>query len=220
MNLVQSSGALASTVPPDATANDTGNTATQPAPGLPRPSDGSTPASGTDPATAAPTAPVNATSGCGSSSETGQFYQSISSGGKNRQYYVSIPAGYNPNVAAALYVGVHGRDYDGIRMRDYLSLERHAQANENFIYPDGLRRDWGGSSAIGWQNGPMGSIYGGMEDLAFFDDMLAKVRSDYCVDSNRIFVTGQSWGGDFSLVLACYRGNTFRASVGVAANDP
>ncbi len=140
-----------------------------------------------------------------------------------RRFYVSVPSNYDPTRRYPLVVGLHGRDYDGIRMRDYLALE--AQSPNDwalFVYPDALRREWSPTfTAIGWQNGPVASMtssYGGTDDLAFIDDMLAWMRAQYCLDDTRVFATGQSWGGDFSNVVGCFRGDVFRAVAPVAAN--
>lgn len=141
-----------------------------------------------------------------------------------RQFYISIPAGYDPKAANRLIVGLHGRDYSGDKMKSYLGLEKSpvvARDDEIFVYPDALLRDFGSwGSAIGWQLGPgaADTNAAGDEDVAFIDAMIEYMKTNYCIDSGRVFVTGQSWGGDFSSALACLRGNVFRASVPVAAN--
>jgi polyhydroxybutyrate depolymerase len=150
----------------------------------------------------------------------------VTSGGQTsmRRFYISIPAQYDSNAPNKLIVGLHGRDYSGDKMKDYLGLEAmpvEARNDEIFVYPDALERDWGSwGSAIGWQLGPGAAETNaaGEEDVAFIDAMIDYMKANYCLDSKRIFVTGQSWGGDFSSALACLRGNTFRASVPVAAN--
>ncbi|MFO0604397.1 MAG: hypothetical protein U0324_14535 [Polyangiales bacterium] len=154
---------------------------------------------------------------------TGRWYQDVTSRGVARRFYVSVPSTYDPARRYPLVVGLHGRDYDGIRMRDYLALESQAPADwAIFVYPDALRRVWSPTlTAVGWQNGPVASMtssYGGTDDLAFVDDMLAWLRERYCLDAARVFATGQSWGGDFSNVVGCFRGDVFRAVAPVAAN--
>jgi polyhydroxybutyrate depolymerase len=179
---------------------------------------------GASDAGAPPDAAVDAPAACGrAGARTGRWYQDVTSRGVARRFYVSVPASYDPAQRYPLVVGLHGRDYDGVRMRDYLALE--AQAPNDwaiFVYPDALRRDWTPTlSAIGWQNGPVASMtssFGGTDDLAFIDDMLAWMRGQYCLDASRYFATGQSWGGDFSNVVGCFRGDVFRAVAPVAAN--
>jgi len=141
-----------------------------------------------------------------------------------RQFYISIPAAYDSKLPNRLIVGLHGRDYSGDKMKSYLGLEKapvEPRDNEIFVYPDALYRDWGSwGGAIGWQLGAGAAEHnaGGEEDVAFFEAMIAYMKSNYCIDSERVFVTGQCWGGDFSSALACLHGDIFRASVPVAAN--
>jgi polyhydroxybutyrate depolymerase len=159
----------------------------------------------------APDVVVDAGGACGrAGARLGRWYQTLTSRGVTRQFYVSVPANYDPARRYPLVVGLHGRDYDGIRMRDYLALESQAPNDwAIFVYPDALRRTWGTLQATGWQNGPVASMtssFGGTDDLAFIDDMLAWMRDAYCLDPTRVFATGQSWGGDFSNVVGCFRG--------------
>lgn len=154
--------------------------------------------------------------GCGLSATTGHRYESISSSGEQRQYYLSIPEDYDPNKGYGLVFGYHGRDYDGQRMRDYLQLEETPQAgNALFVYPDGLSRYWEEfrMSAIGWFLNPYDN-----QDFVLFDDILAEMESHFCIDTSRVYVTGQSWGGDMSSALACARGNKVAAAVAVGVN--
>jgi poly(3-hydroxybutyrate) depolymerase len=48
-------------------------------------------------------------------------------------------------------------------------------------------------------------------DMAFFDNMLKYLSDNYCVNPNKIFVSGFSWGGDMTNALACCRGDKIRA---------
>lgn len=158
--------------------------------------------------------------GCGKKpKKTGAYYVTLRSNGKTRKFYISIPRNYDPMRSYPLIYGLHGRDYDGIRMRRYLDLETQTPKNwALYVYPDGLKRRWGSRTYIGWQNGPEGGTYGGTEDLKFMRDLYQHMKQNYCVDTQRVFATGQSWGGDFSNVVGCYMGDVFRAVAGVAAN--
>ena len=155
-------------------------------------------------------------SGCGLSVTTGHRYESILSSGKQRKYYLSVPENYDPNKSYGLVFGYHGRDYDGKRMRDYLNLEDTPQANDAlFVYPDGLNRYWEEfrSSAIGWFLNPYDN-----QDFILFDDILTEMENHFCIDTKRVYVTGQSWGGDMTSALACARGSKIAAAVAVGVN--
>ena len=168
--------------------------------------------------------PIDASPGCGlAPPNPDEAYVGLDVDGVPRQFFLSYSPDYDPTIPSALIVGVHGRDYAGEPMKAYLGLEDQVTpgAQEIFVYPDALSRDFGPwGQLVGWQLGPgaADTPAAGEEDLAFIDAMLDYVEASFCVDRRRVFVTGQSWGGDMSSVLACVRGDRFRASVPVATN--
>jgi poly(3-hydroxybutyrate) depolymerase len=167
-------------------------------------------------------AEVQKSSGCGKPLvDSTPKYVQITSGSTPRQFFLAVTSGYDPNRPQSVFFGIHGRDYNGQKMRNYLNLEKFANPGEIFVYPDGLRRNWSGlGSAIGWQNGPATKHLGGTEDLDFMRAILDYLETHFCVDKKRVFATGQSWGGDFSNVIGCFLGDRFHAFVSVAANSP
>jgi poly(3-hydroxybutyrate) depolymerase len=157
--------------------------------------------------------------GCGNFAITGQRYVGLTSSDTYRRYYLSVPNDYDPNRAYPLVFGYHGTNWDGIRMRDYLRLETTAEAdNMIFVYPDALTRYWPewNWTAGGWLTGQSATN----EDYIFFDDILSDVGNNHCIDLSRVYVTGQSWGGDMASSLPCARGNKIAAATSVAANTP
>ncbi len=175
------------------------------------------------------TEPSSASAGCGliAKDQDDSYVQlQMNEGGSTvqRQFYLSRPQEYEPMTLHRLIVGLHGRDYAGKPMQGYLGLEEppvESKANEIFVYPDALLRNWGSwGDAVGWQLGPGAALSNaaGLDDNVFIEAMLAYMFENYCIDKNRVFVTGQSWGGDYTNVQACLLGDVFRAAVPVAAN--
>ena len=175
------------------------------------------------------TEPSLASTGCGlvAKDEDNSYVQlQMNEGGSTvqRQFYLSRPQAYEPMTLHRLIVGLHGRDYAGKPMQGYLGLEEPPvewKANEIFVYPDALLRNWGSwGDAVGWQLGPGAALSNaaGLDDNGFIEAMLTYMFENYCIDKNRVFVTGQSWGGDYTNVQACLLGDVFRAAVPVAAN--
>lgn len=151
-----------------------------------------------------PLMPASPSDGCGMDGPTGAFHQTTQYAGTSRRFFVSVPDDYDPALEHRLVFGYHGgADFGGEAMRDYLSLETVSPEAEIFVYPD----------AIG---------SGFMEDLeredGFFDEVLSIMSSNYCIDENRIFVTGQSQGGSFVTNLVCSRGDVVQAGIAVGAN--
>jgi poly(3-hydroxybutyrate) depolymerase len=57
-------------------------------------------------------------------------------------------------------------------------------------------------------------------DVQLFDALVAALSQQYCVDPNRIFSTGHSFGAFFTNRLGCSRGNVLRAIAPVAGAPP
>jgi polyhydroxybutyrate depolymerase len=57
-------------------------------------------------------------------------------------------------------------------------------------------------------------------DLKFFDAVLAKLKTDYRVDTKRVYSTGHSNGGGFTYMLWAERGDVFAAVAPSAAAAP
>lgn len=128
---------------------------------------------------------------------------------------MSVPASYDPDRRYPIIFGYHGGDdFGGEAMRGYLDLERVAPTEQEiFVYRDATAVNGPGGSGFDYGVGPEG-----MAEDAFFDATLALMSRSYCIDENRVFVTGQSAGGGYVVQLACHRGDVIRAAVPVAAN--
>lgn len=162
-----------------------------------------------------PLRPPSGSDGCGASAPTGTFQQSVQVAGRERTFFVSIPETYNPERRYPLVFGYHGGDdFGGEAMRDYLGLEGVAPVgSELFVYPDATAVNHADGTGFEYGIGPAA-----MADDMFFDAILETMSANYCVDANRVFVTGQSAGGGYAMQLACHRGDVIRAVVPVAAN--
>lgn len=139
-----------------------------------------------------------------------------------RSYWLSRPANYDPDQGHGLIIGLPGTNALGQSMVWYLGLESAATTEDwIFVYPDPLWRDFTGWGNLGgWLLGPHASPADGQQDLAFMDVLLDRLEAAYCIDRNRIFVTGHSWGGDMAAVVGCFMGDRIRAAVPAAANRP
>ena len=144
----------------------------------------------------------------------------LSIDGVERSFYLSIPLDYNPNEAYSLVFGFSGTDWVGSQIQGYLDLEQYG-TKSIFVYPDPLWRDFEGWGTYGgWLLGPYAYPAHGSEDLNFVETLLDTLPSQYCIDEERVFATGHSWGGDMAQVVSCFLGDRFTATVPVAANRP
>lgn len=176
---------------------------------------------------AAPPMPmVRPSAGCGQVEphlRGGEWIRAMDFGpaaGGVRGFFVTVPQRYDPTVPSRLIFGYPGTDWLGGQIRDYLSIES-GLGNEIFVYPDPLWRDFGNwGNRGGWQLGPNGFNATGDEDLEFTSALLDHMQDNYCIDLDRVFVTGHSWGGDMAHVVSCFLGDRVRASAPAAANSP
>ena len=159
-----------------------------------------------------------ASSGCGVSGvASGVQNLQITVNGQVRTYVVSIPSNYSASTPQVLVFAFHGMGGSGTVARQYFNIEvsngRGGYTNDRaiFVYPDGLAND-GGST--GW------SFTTTSADMAFFDALFAEVMTKYCINTNRVFVTGHSMGAMATNALGCYRGDLIRAIAPVAGMPP
>ncbi len=124
--------------------------------------------------------------------------------GVQRGYELSIPSDYDPTTPARLVFGWHGLGGKGALLMSYTSVEGASKTTPGnaasiFAYPDGLvYSDFG---ATAWS----------ITDAPLFDAIVAELDAELCIDSSRIFSYGHSFGGYFSNLLGCVRGNALRA---------
>lgn len=145
-------------------------------------------------------------SGCGKTPTLTSGTHTILSGGKNRNFILRIPDGYDRNRPYRLVFGFHwlgGTSTDVATGRTvetgtwaYYGLQRLANNSTVFVAPQGLNNGWANT---------------GGEDVTFVDDMLRRLEADLCVDTTQRFALGFSYGAAMSYALACSRATVFRA---------
>jgi poly(3-hydroxybutyrate) depolymerase len=152
--------------------------------------------------------------GCGKAGKTGQFQAQITAAALDRGYYLSVPTDYDPNKPYPLIFGYHGSNYTGQKMRTYLDLEKAPLVGKTiFVYPDGLPLP-DEPDNVAW------ILTEGSRDLVFFDELYKKLREEYCIDPDRVFANGQSYGGLMTNAVGCLRGDVLRAIAVVAGSGP
>lgn len=133
--------------------------------------------------------------------------------GVARTFVLSVPEGYDPSVPTPLVFAWHGLGGNGNLARLYFGVEQSSAGAAIFVYPDGLAQaSFGGST--GWDLLPSGG------DVAYFDALLAELDTGLCIDHERLFSTGHSFGGYFSNALGCFRADVLRAIAPVAGGPP
>ncbi len=128
-----------------------------------------------------------------------------------RPYTIHVPASYQASQPAPLLFMFHGYGASGSEEEIYLGLTSTSDTN-GFLYAYGNgtvdktdSRFWNATNACC-------DIYGvPVDDVQYFDVMLADIESKYNVDPKRIYAMGHSNGGFMSHRLACDRASTVAA---------
>jgi polyhydroxybutyrate depolymerase len=153
-------------------------------------------------------------SGCGKSgAPTGvKTGQTITVAGKARTYVLSVPTGYTGTTPLALVLVWHGANLSGSLARTLFNLESKSNGAAIFVYPDGLTMS--GGTMTGWD------LAAGSADFQLFEDLVSTIKSNYCIDSNRIFSTGHSMGAMMTNDLGCTYGDVLRAIAPASGTPP
>lgn len=141
--------------------------------------------------------------GCKKPSAVTSGKKTITSGNQQRTYIIDIPSNYDMNKPYRLFYTSHwiGSTSEAVQEQNYYFLKPLANAaNEPaiFVAPQ--------ADGETWQQ----------KDHALFDDILAYVKANLCIDESRVFATGFSFGGMITYSLSVNHQKQIRAAVGIA----
>jgi poly(3-hydroxybutyrate) depolymerase len=147
-------------------------------------------------------APVRS-AGCDKATTVTSGKKTIKSTNQDRTYIIDIPSNYDMAKPYRLFYTSHwiGSTSEAVRDQNYYFLKPLATAaNEPaiFVAPQ--------SDGQTWQQ----------KDHALFDDILAYVKANLCIDETRVFATGFSFGGMITYSLSVNHQKDIRAAVGIA----
>ncbi len=136
----------------------------------------------------------------------------ITHDGLQRNYILYIPATYNSNAPAPLVFNFHGFTSSATAQRAVANFEPIADtAGFILVHPQGTTylglAHW---NVGGWVSGSTA------DDVGFVSAMIDTISAQYNINPKRIYCTGYSNGGFFSLMLACRLSNKIAA---VASNS-
>jgi poly(3-hydroxybutyrate) depolymerase len=147
--------------------------------------------------------------GCGADTWPTNDRYTIESSAMMREYVLDVPTDYDPNRAYRLVFGWHWRGGNADNVVNgsgeaargaYYGLKSRSNGSAIFVSPEGLVDN----GVSGWAN-PQG------RDIEFLRDMLDRLNAELCIDQERIFSTGFSYGGMMSFAVGCAMGGVVRA---------
>jgi poly(3-hydroxybutyrate) depolymerase len=147
--------------------------------------------------------PPVASGGCGKPTSLTSGKKTIMSTGQQRSYIIDIPANYDMSKPYRLFYTSHwiGAKSEDVQGQNYYFLKPLATAANDpaiFVAPQ--------ADGATWQE----------KDHALFDDILAYVKTNLCIDTTRVFATGFSFGGMITYSLSVNHQKDIRAAVGIA----
>ena len=161
------------------------------------------------------TAPPNASTGCGATDWPMDGPGNFDIEGMTREYIITLPAGYDPNVPHKLIFAWHGLGGTAEQIASgffgrggYYGLENRAGGTAIFATGQGLPALGGGA---GWSS---------ENDFPFVQTLMNHIKSNYCVDEARVFSTGASYGGIQSNRIGCRFADQFRAIAPIMGSGP
>jgi poly(3-hydroxybutyrate) depolymerase len=139
--------------------------------------------------------PVMPSAGCGKMNPT-IGNRTIMTGGQMGTYIVKIPTGYNGTTPTRLGFGFHGSGNPACDPTAGGECQGFPQLPAVTVYMKSL------PGSPGWEQANV------LEpNITFFQDVLAVMKNEFCIDQNHIFVAGVSSGGQFVEYLACRFGD-------------
>jgi polyhydroxybutyrate depolymerase len=145
--------------------------------------------------------------GCGASDPLASGRYTIDVGGSEREYVLDVPSDYDGDRPYRLIFTLHwvsvGADavvtgdqgeYGGLG--PYYGLKALADESAIFVSPQGLDNGWYNENDV---------------EVDFVRALIEHLSDNLCIDQDRIFSTGFSYGGMMSIALGCEMGDVFRA---------
>lgn len=115
--------------------------------------------------------------------------------GRDRTYRLYVPGSLDAGSPVPLVLVLHGNGPDGDEFADRTGLEATAE-QEGFlaVFPNALDGIWN----AGFSNKP-----DDVDDVGFLTALVAELGSQYSIDTERVFATGNSGGGMMTYRMAC-----------------
>jgi len=132
-----------------------------------------------------------------------------------RKYIVYTPPAYASLVQQQfpVIVNYHGGGMTNREQMLYTQMNRMAdRGNFIVVYPQGIKQDWNVNLGKDEKDAS--------DDIGFTEAMLVKLGQDYRVDPRRVYATGLSRGGFFSLRVAAELPHLIAAVAVVGATTP
>ena len=150
--------------------------------------------------------------GCAASAQGSLEPDTVNVDGRGRTYQLYTPASMPASRPVPLVLVFHGGFGSGADAAQHIGMNAVAdRAGFVAAYPDALDKHW---------NDGRESTAEGADDIGFVTALIERIRSKRNIDPRRIYATGLSNGGYFTLRLACELTDVFAAVAPVMSTFP
>ena len=152
--------------------------------------------------------PIAGTAGCGNANTLAleqYVMRTITVGGGPRDYFIRLPAGYDPTRLYPVIYQQHGCSTSPDRETNNVPL--HAQVGTSAIIVRGK------AATNCWDTSTTGV------DVPYWDAMVTDVEATWCIDPAKRYATGYSSGSFMTHRLGCSRGDQLRGIATIAGGQ-
>ncbi|MGE3073244.1 MAG: PHB depolymerase family esterase [Dehalococcoidia bacterium] len=138
----------------------------------------------------------------------GDYIESIQREEGERSFRIHAPMGYDGTANLPLVFNFHGQSRTALEQDVYSNLPAVADEHGFFVVsPEGGLAQW---NIVG--------VYAedGIDDVGAVAEILDRVESEFCIDSQRVFATGMSNGGQMASQVGCFLSDRFAGIAPVA----
>jgi len=130
--------------------------------------------------------------------------RTIMTGGQTATFNVNLPANYDATKPMPLGFGFHGFGNPACGPTGG-ECQGFAMLPAVTVYMKSISAGWEQAAVL-------------EQNITFWQDVLALMKNEYCIDENRIFVAGVSSGGQFIEYLTCRFGDSLWQTTAVSAS--
>lgn len=164
---------------------------------------------GESPASSGPTQTAAAPCTPAKPATTGSSTAKLTVNGKQRDYSINLPPGYDGSKALPMVLTFHGRGSNASQQLLLTSLDTVSDKNDFILVaPNAIGGQW----ALPLIPGKATS------DTTFITELVTALTQRLCVDATRLYASGMSLGSAMTFALACAPKQSFAAFGGVGAS--
>ncbi len=145
---------------------------------------------------------VKPSAGCGKLNPV-KGARTIMTGGQSAMFNVNLPADYDAMKPMPLGFGFHGFG-NGACGPTQGECQGFAMLPAVTVYMKSISDGWEQAAVL-------------EQNIKYWQDVLALMKDEYCIDENRVFIAGVSSGGQFIEHLTCRFGDTLWQTTAVSA---